>query len=57
MISPDTLLRAHARGLDTAGFLAAHDSHGFFAALGDLIVSGPTRTNVNDYRALLIGLS
>ena len=57
LISPDTLLRAHARGLDAAGFLAAHDSHGFFAALGDLIVSGPTRTNVNDYRALLIGLS
>ncbi|MDP2253813.1 MAG: MOFRL family protein, partial [Thiobacillus sp.] len=37
-------------------FLVAHDSHGFFAALGDLIVSGPTRTNVNDYRALLLGL-
>ena len=56
LIGPDTLLRAHARGLDAAGFLAAHDSHGFFAALGDLIVSGPTRTNVNDYRALLLGL-
>lgn len=56
LIGPDTLPRAHERGLDAAGFLAAHDSHGFFAALGDLIVSGPTRTNVNDYRALLLGL-
>jgi hydroxypyruvate reductase len=37
--------------------LAAHDSHGFFAALGDLVVTGPTRTNVNDYRALLVGLA
>ncbi|MDZ7584107.1 MAG: glycerate kinase [Thiobacillus sp.] len=56
LIGPDTLRRAHARGLDAANFLVAHDSHGFFAALGDLIVSGPTRTNVNDYRALLLGL-
>ena len=56
LIGPDTLLRAHERGLDAADFLAAHDSHGFFAALGDLVVSGPTRTNVNDYRALLLVL-
>jgi hydroxypyruvate reductase len=56
LIGPGTLLRAHARGLDAADFLAAHDSHGFFSALGDLVVSGPTRTNVNDYRALLVGL-
>ena len=34
--------------------LAAHDSHGFFEALGDLIVTGPTLTNVNDIRAILI---
>lgn len=57
LIGPDTLLRARQRGLDAAAFLAAHDSHGFFAALGDLVVSGPTRTNVNDYRALLLGLA
>lgn len=57
LIGPDTLLRARQRGLDAAEFLAAHDSHGFFAALGDLVVSGPTRTNVNDYRALLLGLA
>ncbi len=56
LIGPDTLRRARKLGLDAGEFLAAHDSHGFFAALGDLVVSGPTRTNVNDYRALLIGL-
>ncbi len=56
IIAPDTLDRARARGISAAGYLAAHDSHGFFAALGDLVVTGPTRTNVNDYRALLIGL-
>jgi hydroxypyruvate reductase len=56
LIGPDTLPRARERGLDAAAFLSAHNSHGFFAALGDLVVSGPTRTNVNDYRALLIGL-
>jgi len=56
VIGPDTLLRAHANGFDAAAFLRAHNSHGFFAALGDLVVSGPTRTNVNDYRALLLGL-
>lgn len=56
VIGPDTLPRARERGLDAAAFLAAQDSHGFFAALGDLIVTGPTRTNVNDYRALLVGL-
>jgi hydroxypyruvate reductase len=56
VITPDTLARARAQGLDAAAYLAGHDSHGFFAALGDLVVSGPTRTNVNDYRALLVGL-
>ena len=56
VIGPDTLLRARARSLDADTFLAAHDSHGFFAALDDLVISGPTRTNVNDYRALLIGM-
>ena len=56
VISPDTLARARAQGLDAAASLADHDSHGFFAALDDLVVSGPTRTNVNDYRALLVGL-
>ncbi|MGK2953894.1 MAG: glycerate kinase type-2 family protein [Thiobacillus sp.] len=56
MIGPDTLLRADKLGLDAAEQLNMHDSHGFFDALGDLVISGPTRTNVNDYRALLVGL-
>ena len=56
ILTPDTLARAQARGIDAAARLAAHDSHGFFAALGDLVVTGPTRTNVNDFRALLLGV-
>ncbi len=51
---PDTLARARAAGRDPASALAEHDSHGFFAALGDGIVTGPTLTNVNDFRAVLI---
>jgi glycerate 2-kinase len=54
IIGPDTLSRAAALGLDAAHFLAAHDSYSFFAALGDLVVTGPTLTNVNDIRAILI---
>jgi glycerate 2-kinase len=51
---PDTLDRAAALRLDLAARLADNDSHGAFAALGDLVVTGPTRTNVNDFRALLV---
>jgi hydroxypyruvate reductase len=54
IITPDTLARAAALGLDARVLLADNDSYGFFAALGDLIVTGPTRTNVNDFRAILI---
>jgi hydroxypyruvate reductase len=54
VLAPDTLARAQAQGLDARKFLAAHDSYGIFSALGDLVVTGPTRTNVNDYRAILI---
>ena len=54
VIGPDTLARARAKGLDAARFLAAHDSYSFFAALDDLVVTGPTLTNVNDIRAILI---
>jgi hydroxypyruvate reductase len=57
IIAPDTLTRAREHGLSVADCLAAHDSHGFFAALGNLVVTGPTRTNVNDYRALLVGVA
>ncbi len=56
LMTPDTLARARAQGLSALERLETHDSHGFFAALGDLVLTGPTRTNVNDYRALLIGL-
>lgn len=57
LLTPDTLVRAQHLGLDAQASLAAHDSYGFFSALGDLVHSGPTRTNVNDYRALLIGIA
>ena len=53
-IAPDTLSRAAARGIDAGKLLDANDSYGFFSALGDLVVTGPTRTNVNDFRAILI---
>ena len=56
LMTPDTLTRARALGLNALERLETHDSHGFFAALGDLVLTGPTRTNVNDYRALLVGL-
>ena len=54
ILTPDTLFRARAKGTDAKALLAANDSYGFFSALGDLVVTGPTRTNVNDYRAILI---
>lgn len=54
VITPDTLARARSLGNDAAAHLADNDAYGFFAALGDLIVTGPTRTNVNDFRAILI---
>ena len=56
LITPDTLARAQTIGLIPQALLAVHDSYGFFAVLGDLVLTGPTRTNVNDYRALLIGV-
>jgi hydroxypyruvate reductase len=54
MITPDTLARARAAGLDAQAALAHHDSHTVFGTLGDGIVTGPTLTNVNDFRAILI---
>lgn len=54
LLGPDTLARATALGLDAKAFLANNDGYGFFTALGDLVVTGPTRTNVNDFRAVLI---
>ncbi len=49
-----TLRRAAATGLDVAGMLRDNDSHSFFAALGDAVSTGPTLTNVNDFRAILV---
>ncbi len=53
-LSPDTLARAWARGINPKDRLADNDGHGFFGALGDSVVTGPTHTNVNDFRAILI---
>jgi hydroxypyruvate reductase len=53
-IDDTTLARARALGLDTAHFLAENDSTGFFARLGDLVETGPTCTNVNDFRAIVV---
>jgi len=53
-ISPDTLARAEQQGLDPEKYLAENNSYAFFKELGDLIVTGPTLTNVNDFRAVLI---
>ena len=50
----DSLVRASMRGVDARRMLADNDAYGFFSALDDLVVTGPTRTNVNDYRAILI---
>jgi glycerate 2-kinase len=54
ILTPDTLLRAQAVGRDIDVSLAGHDSGGYFDSVGDLIVTGPTRTNVNDFRAILV---
>ena len=50
VLSPDSM----KRGRDAKALLAKHDSYGFFGALGDQVTTGPTRTNVNDYRAILV---
>ncbi|MCH7936043.1 MAG: glycerate kinase [Proteobacteria bacterium] len=57
VIGPDTLARARDLGLDAAEYLTGNDAYGFFEALGDLVVSGPTLTNVNDFRAILLSPS
>jgi glycerate 2-kinase len=54
ILAPDTLARVRAQGLDPRAMLAGHDSHSFFKAAGDLIITGPTLTNVNDIRVVLI---
>jgi len=54
VLLPDSLSRAARRGVDARKLLADNDAYGFFSSLGDLVETGPTRTNVNDYRAILI---
>jgi glycerate 2-kinase len=54
LVDGETAARARAHGLDAAAFLADNDSTGFFAALDDLLAPGPTFTNVNDFRAIVV---
>ncbi len=54
LLRPDSLARARAKGLKPKDFLIDNNGYGFFAALDDLLITGPTRTNVNDFRAVLI---
>lgn len=51
---PDSLTRARAAGEDADARLANNDAYTLFGALGDLVISGPTLTNVNDFRAILV---
>ena len=54
MLTPDTIARAWAMGMNPRSFLDANDAHSFFQKLGDSVVTGPTLTNVNDFRAIMI---
>jgi hydroxypyruvate reductase len=54
VLFPDSLSRARAKGLSARSLLASNDAYGFFSGLGDLVVTGPTLTNVNDYRAIVV---
>ena len=54
ILTPDTMARAWALGLRPRDHLDNNDGHAFFGALGDAVITGPTRTNVNDFRAILI---
>jgi glycerate 2-kinase len=54
LVTPDSLQRASANSLDARDLLNKNDSYRFFSEIGDLVETGPTRTNVNDFRAILI---
>jgi glycerate 2-kinase len=54
IITPDTLMRASQLGLDAQAMLFDNDAHTFFGKLGDQVVTGPTLTNVNDIRLVLV---
>ena len=54
LVTPDTLQRASERGMPATNYLDRNDAYGFFEGLQDLVVTGPTHTNVNDFRAILV---
>ncbi len=54
ILTPDSLMRAWGLGIKPRERLADNDGHGFFEALGDSVITGPTLTNVNDFRAIII---
>jgi hydroxypyruvate reductase len=54
LVTPDTLARGAMAGVGLDDHIARHDAYGYFSALGDLVVTGPTHTNVNDFRAVLV---
>jgi glycerate 2-kinase len=54
LVAPDTLARAAVLGLKVGDHLSRNDAYGYFQPLGDLVMTGPTHTNVNDFRALLV---
>jgi hydroxypyruvate reductase len=53
-VAPDTLARAMSLGLKIDQHLARNDAYGYFSTIRDLLVTGPTHTNVNDFRAVLV---
>jgi hydroxypyruvate reductase len=57
LLAPDSIARAAQQGVEAKARLADNDGYGFFSTLQDLIVTGPTRTNVNDFRAILVDRS
>ncbi len=53
-VAPNTLARAQQQGMKIDQYLDRNDAYGYFNPLGDLVITGPTHTNVNDFRAMLI---
>ena len=53
-VSPDTLQRGLAQNMKVDTFQGRNDAYGYFSAIGDLVITGPTHTNVNDFRAILV---
>ena len=54
LLFPDTVARATTKGVSAQKMLANNDGYSYFEVIGDLLVTGPTRTNVNDYRVILV---